>query len=51
MILLKYLDNITYQRIFEYLNLNFNFDPMIIHTNFEKAIGIAIKNNKFLKKI
>ena len=50
MILLKYLDNITYERILDYLHLNFNFEPNIIHTDYEKALGIAIKNNKFLKK-
>ena len=50
MILLKYLDNITYERILDYLHLNFNFEPNIIHTDYEKALGIAIKNNKFFKK-
>ena len=26
---------------------NFNFYPSIIHTDFEKALQVAIKNNKF----
>ena len=37
-ILIKYLDNIAYERIFDYLYINFNFNPTIIHTDFEKAI-------------
>ena len=34
-ILLKYLDNIIYDKIFNYLYENFNFFPNIIHTDFE----------------
>ena len=49
-ILIKYLDNITYERIFDYIYINFNFNPDIIHTDFEKAMGLAIKNNKYFKK-
>ena len=49
-ILIKYLDNIAYERIFDYLYINFNFNPTIIHTDFEKSIALAIKNNKYFKK-
>ena len=49
-ILIKYLDNIAYERIFDYLYINFNFNPTIIHTDFDKAIALAIKNNKYFNK-
>ena len=49
-ILIKFLDKIAYERIFDYIYLNFNFDPNIIHTDFEKAMALAIKNNKYFKK-
>jgi len=51
-ILLKYLDKITYLRIFNYLIENMSFTPNIIHSDFEKAIHAAIKeNNQFSKDI
>ena len=48
MILTRYIDNITYSKIFDYLNVNYGFQPKIIHSDFEKAITLAIKNNKLL---
>ena len=47
-ILLKSLNEETYSRIFGYLNLNYNFKPSIIHSDFEKAIHAAIKKSEFL---
>ena len=49
-ILIKYLDNISYERIFHYLYENYEFQPKIIHSDFEKAIQIAIKNYKNFNK-
>ena len=46
-ILLKYLDHIIYVKIFNYLVENYNFFPDIIHTDFENALQLAIKNNKY----
>ena len=51
LILIKYLDNIAYSCIFEYLYENYGFQPKIIQTDFEKAIQIAIKNNKYIKNV
>ena len=50
-ILIKYLDSIAYKRIFNYLNNNFEFNPNIIHTHFEKAMQEVIKKINFKKKI
>ena len=44
-VLLKYLDEETYNQIFLYLKENFGFNPKIIHSDFEKAIASAIKKN------
>ena len=49
-ILAKYLDHIAYDRIFNYLTENFNFSPIIIHSDFEKSIQKAISQNKYFKK-
>ena len=46
-LLIKYLDYITYDRIFNYLSENYHFKPKIIHSDFEKAIEKAIKSNKY----
>lgn len=50
-ILIKYLDSIAYDRIFNYLNNNFEFIPDIIHTDFEKAMQLEIKKINFSRKI
>ena len=44
-ILLKYMDEFSYNKIFNYLYENFNFKPMIIHTDFEKSLISSIKKN------
>jgi hypothetical protein len=49
-VLLKFFDEESYSLILTYLCLNFNFKPIIIHTDFEKGIQLAIKNNINLKK-
>ena len=48
---LKYLDNIGYNRIFNYLNENYKFLPKILHTDFETAFQKAVNENKYLKDI
>ena len=47
---MKYLDVISYDKLFNYLYENFNFLPKYIHSDCEKALHLAIKNNKYLKK-
>jgi len=34
-ILLKFLDNISYFKFFQYLNENYGFNPLLIHTDYE----------------
>jgi hypothetical protein len=34
-ILLKYLDHISYLKVFQYLNDNYGFNPLIIHSDYE----------------
>ena len=48
-VLLKYLDSISYEKIFNYLHLNFNFKPNIIHTDYEKALKETINKNIYFK--
>ena len=36
---LKYLDKISYLKIFKYLNKNFKFNPTILHSDFENALS------------
>ena len=48
-VMIKYLDNVCYDRIFNYLYENFSFKPKIIHTDYEKALQLAISNNKYFK--
>ena len=43
MVLLDYLDHITYERCLKFLVLNYDFAPAIIHTDFEKSMSLAIK--------
>lgn len=50
-ILVKFMDEISYEKIFNYLYENFKFNPSIIHTDFEKSLLLAIKNNKFFENI
>ena len=49
-ILLKYMDELSYNKIFNYLYENFNFKPMIIHTDFEKSLISSIKKNQYFGK-
>ena len=37
-VMIKYLDNVCYDRIFNYLYENFSFKTKIIHTDYEKAL-------------
>ena len=49
-IFIKYLENITYYRTFKYLKENYDFNPKIIHTDFENSLSLAIKNCEFFDK-
>ena len=42
-ILLKFLDKISYYKIFQYLHENLSFNPTIIHTDYEGSLASAIK--------
>ena len=44
-----FMDAISYQKIFQYLNENYEFNPIIVHSDYEKSISIALKNSKFFK--
>ena len=46
-VLLKFLDKTSYFKIFQYLHDNLFFDPIIIHTDFENSLGLAIKEANF----
>ncbi len=48
--LLKYLDKISYLKIYKYLNENFNFNPIILHSDFENALSLAKRESNFFKK-
>jgi len=50
-VLLKYLDEETYNQIILYLTENFQFLPKIIHSDFEISLAIAIKKNIHFKKV
>lgn len=41
------MDHIIYDKMFNYLVENYNFFPNIIHTDFENAFQLGIKNNKY----
>ena len=45
LILLKYLEYLSYDKIFNYIHDNYGFSPKIIHTDFEKSLHLAIENN------
>ena len=47
-IAIKYLDYISYTRMLKYLRDNFNFNPIVMHIDYEKSLGISIKNQIFL---
>ena len=40
-------DSLSYKKIFQYLNENLGFDPLIIHTDYEVSLALAIKESKF----
>ena len=44
---MKYLDKISYYKIFQYLYDNFHFDPVIIHSDYENSLALAIKEAKY----
>jgi len=48
--LLKYLDKESYNILFDYMHNNFNFTPKILHSDFDKALYEAIKNNIYFGK-
>ena len=50
LVLTKYSDHISYSKIFTYLNENHKFNAKIIHSDYEKAISVAIKENKIFNK-
>ena len=51
-VLYKYQDHINYERIFLYLKDNYNLNPKIVHTDYEKALySIFTKDNIFKHKI
>ena len=46
----KYQDIITYETIISFLKENYNFDPKIIHTDYEYALYKAFGNTKIYEK-
>ena len=50
MVLTKYTDNILYSKIFDYLYTNYNFQPKIIHSDFESSLIQAINENENINK-
>ena len=46
-VLLKYMDAISYKKIFQYLYENLGFDPLIVHTDYEISLAIALNECKF----
>ena len=48
-VLFKYKDYKSFIKIFEYLNGNYNFDPLILHSDYENGINLALKKAKFFK--
>ena len=47
--LMKYTDNKALDLLFNYLYENFEFQPKILHSDFDKAKYLSIKNNIHLK--
>ena len=48
--LTKYTDNISYNKIFKYLQDNYKLKPRIIHSDFEASIAIALNENNIEKE-
>lgn len=48
-VLIKYLDFESYDRLFTYLHINFEFEPKIVHSDFELALRKAIMTNMYTK--
>ena len=48
-ILFIYKDSISFLKIFEYLNNIYNFNPTIIHSDYEIGIELALKKAQFFK--
>ena len=46
LVLTKYIDNISYNRIFNFLYESHGFKPKIVHSGFEQAIEKALNENK-----
>lgn len=46
----KYMDKESYIRIFKLLHDNYNFNPYILHTDFELALCKDIKNSTFFER-
>ena len=49
-ILIKFLDSISYYRVFKYLYENYGFNPLVIHTDYEISLAKAIKHCEFFSK-
>ena len=43
------MDSVSFLKIFEYLNNTFNFNPLILHSDYENGIDLALKKSKFFK--
>ena len=41
------MDSVSFLKIFEYLNNNFNFNPLILHSDYEKGVDLALKKKFF----
>ena len=50
-VLIKYIDSVSYGRVFNYLFENYNFLPKILQTNYEKTLKKAINDNIYFKNI
>ena len=49
---IKFMDHITYKKVFQYLHENYGFQPKIIHIDYENAFAIPIKESEiFLGEI
>ena len=45
----KYRNSISILNIFKYLDINYKFNPHIIHSDYNNGISLAIKNSFFFK--
>ena len=48
-VLFIYMDNILYLKIYKYLNEIYKFNLIIVYTNYERVIELALKIYTFLK--